>query len=77
MHAMSPPRLKHHDTIKRFLANWHEDWMDDDDKAAFDEEALRVNGAELDAAIEAGVFNGYTAEQQLAIMESIFRVTRR
>lgn len=74
---MSQPALKHIDTIKLFLANWHEDWwMDDDDKAAFDEECLARNGAELDAAIEEGVANGYTAEQQLAIMESIFRITR-
>jgi hypothetical protein len=64
--------MKHEAMIRRLLADLHESWMDGRDREAFGTELLRTFGAQLDADIEAGVSNGYSEEQQEAIVRTLF-----
>jgi hypothetical protein len=66
--------MKHEKTIKRILAELHKPWMDESDKEQFDAEMIRQFGKQLDADIETGIANGYTAEQQAAAVLAMFRL---
>lgn len=58
--------MKHETLWKSILSELHADWMDEADKAFFDNGMTEQYGAEFDANIDAGLANGYTEEQQKA-----------
>lgn len=68
--------MKYEQTIKNILSEFHESWMDDADKEDCDAEVIRRIGKELDAAIDEGVANGYTVEQQEKLVRGLFMAMR-
>lgn len=69
--------MKHELLVKRMLTELHEPWMDDQDKAEFDAEVMRLFGAQLDADIDAGIANGFTESQQEGIVSSLWRALKK
>lgn len=69
--------MKHEQLVRRMLAELHESWMDEQDKADFDAEMIRQFGAQLDADIDTGIASGFTGEQQECIVRALFRAMRR
>jgi hypothetical protein len=65
--------MKHELLFKRIINDLHEPWMNAQDKAEFDAEMMRMFSAEIDAAIETGIANGYTAEQQESMVRPILK----
>lgn len=68
--------MKHEKLARRLFAELHEFWMDDQDKAEFDAEMMRLFGAQLDIDIEAGIANGFTDEQQENMARSLLRAMK-
>jgi len=65
--------MNNHELMKRILKEFHESWMDDEDKEYFDAEIIKNFGAQIDADIDAVIANGYTVQQQDEIVRSLFR----
>lgn len=68
--------MKHKELLERVCAELHEPWMDQQDKELMNSELMRKFGAQFEKDIETGIANGYTVEQQEALVRSIFMVTK-
>jgi len=62
--------MKHATAIASLLAEFHEPWMDEEDKVALNAALLEAVGRTpeaLDAEMETGIRNGIPLEQQMAL----------
>ncbi len=64
--------MKYRPEIESALSVLHEDWIDDEDKRQFNDELIRKHFQNADQAIEVGIANGYSVEQQMKIMTDAF-----
>jgi hypothetical protein len=64
--------MKHIAVIRPFLDSMYESWMSESDKAEIEQQIVKQLGNELDRAIDQGIANGYTPQQQAAMINKIF-----
>ena len=74
---MNEPDVSYEKEIKKLFSSMHEDWMDDEDKDAFDSEMLKLMGGidKVNRDIRTGVENGFTVEFQLNLLKRAIRVS--
>lgn len=71
---MSNAQLKHEAAIYSVFEMMFESWMNEDDKREFIDLLLQRTGttlSELDEAIEQGVKNGHSVEEQLTVIRRL------
>jgi hypothetical protein len=64
--------MKHFAVVKPWLDSMYEPWMSESDKSEIEREIVTQFGGELDRAIDQGIANGYTPQQQAAMINKIF-----
>ncbi|NGZ17530.1 hypothetical protein G6Z94_09255 [Vibrio aestuarianus] len=77
---MNNAQLKHQAPIYSVFEIMFESWMNDDEKREFIDLVLQRAGitlSELDESIEEGVKNGYSVEEQLAVVRLLMHGSER
>ena len=71
--------MKHATAIASLLAEFHEPWMSDEDKATLNAALLEAVGKTpeaLDAEMETGIRNGLPLEKQMALAKALIHSSR-